>query len=164
MVEGTRTGPLCRCLDHALEPTGRQPPTSAHDSPQCRGIAEQTVALEQGMNPSVSVGRRADPRKPAGCRVHLRPPHQTPAPDCRRSYHPLRSLPRARHATVTEHPAVLPLTVHPLGSCESLAREGVFFTTSTSKAFRPSARSSSSTRFCNPSTWLFGISSPSFGS
>jgi hypothetical protein len=127
MVEGTRTGPSCRCLDHALEPTGRQPPTSAHDSPHCRGIAEQTVALEQGMNPSVSVGRRADPRKPAGCRVHLRPPHQTPTPDCRRSYHPLRSLPRARHATVTEHPAVLPLTVHPFGSCESLVREGVFY-------------------------------------
>ena len=117
MVEGTRAGPTCRCPDRALEPTGRQLPTSAHDSPHCRGIAEQTVALEQGMNPSVSVGRRAGPRKPAGCRVHLRPPHQPPTPQ----------FAWARHATVTEHPAVLPLTVHPFGSCESLVREGVFY-------------------------------------
>jgi len=72
--------PLVPLPDRALEPTGRQPPTSAHDSPHCRGIAEQTVALEQGMNPSVSVGRRASLRKPAGCRVHLRPPHQPPTP------------------------------------------------------------------------------------
>jgi hypothetical protein len=80
MVEVTRTGPSCRRPDRALEPTGRQPATLAHDSPHCRGIAEQTVALEQGMNPSVSVGRRAGPGKPAGCRVHLRPPHQPPTP------------------------------------------------------------------------------------
>lgn len=112
------------------------------------------------MDPPIAIGGWAGSQELPDDLFELRAPEWSPSSRAPSVVQPTPGLAQdsADHGPRAARRACSPPYI-PSGNLSPLSSKA-FFNTSTSKALRPKARSSSSTRFCSPPTRLFGTNAP----